>query len=225
MCQEAISLIQELAGDSADIKVRDVRNPLHKTVADRYSVKRLPAVAIAGKLTDCSIGSILIGRVHVDASLATASALQGTEFARAQCTTIRLKNAQDRSADPRHRPPDLDSDGRRVSLCQRVCSDLREPPENPATLLNVSARTSHPFRTLVGIAVSANPLSPCHSLQHQSLRLRFSAQLASLLPRHRSGDPYPLLPIARFAIILEKCGLDTFPRRSTSDNGCDLNRT
>ena len=56
MCQEAISLIQELAGDSADIKVRDVRKPLHKTVADRYSVKRLPAVAIDGKLTDCSIG-------------------------------------------------------------------------------------------------------------------------------------------------------------------------
>ncbi len=71
--------------------------------------------------------------------------LQGTEFARAQCTTIRLK-LLNRSADPRHRPPDLDSDGRRVSLCQRVCSDLREPPENPATLLNVSARTSHPFR-------------------------------------------------------------------------------
>ena len=56
MCQEAISLIQELAGDSADIVVRDIRKSRQKTVADRYGVKRLPAVAIDGKLSDCSIG-------------------------------------------------------------------------------------------------------------------------------------------------------------------------
>ena len=88
---------------------------------------------------------LLIGRVHVDASLATAR-IAGYRIRACAVHHDPPQVAQDRSADPRHRPPDLDSDGRRVSLCQRVCSDLREPPENPATLLNVSARTSHPFR-------------------------------------------------------------------------------
>ena len=89
---------------------------------------------------------LLIGRVHVDASLATARIagyrIRGVRSAPRSASSLLKIGAQIHVTVRRIW---IRMAGR-VSLCQRVCSDLREPPENPATLLNVSARTSHPFR-------------------------------------------------------------------------------
>ena len=159
---------------------------------------------------------LLIGRVHVDASLATAR-IAGYRIRACAVHHDPPQVAQDRSADPRHRPAGSGF-GWPAGIPMPTCL-LRSTRTSRKSRYVVKRLRSDipPVSTLVGIAVSVIPLSPCHSLQHQSLRLRFSAQLASLLPRHRSR-PLSLLPIARFAIILEKCGLGHPVKWQTSDS-------
>lgn len=55
LCQRAIRLVETLTGDSSDIKVLDMRDAEIAAGADRCGVERLPAIAIDGKLTDCTI--------------------------------------------------------------------------------------------------------------------------------------------------------------------------
>ncbi len=56
LCQEAVRLVKRVAGDSFDVKVRDIHDSEHAAAAESYGVERFPAVALDGKLTDCTIG-------------------------------------------------------------------------------------------------------------------------------------------------------------------------
>ena len=56
LCQQAVQLVRKVAGDSFDVRVRDIHDPEHAAAAEGYGVERFPAVALDGKLTDCTIG-------------------------------------------------------------------------------------------------------------------------------------------------------------------------
>lgn len=58
-CDEAVQLVKRLACDSCDVQILDMR--VDKGVQDKakeYGVKRVPAVAVNGKLADCCRGGV-----------------------------------------------------------------------------------------------------------------------------------------------------------------------
>ncbi len=57
MCQDAIALVEELAGDG-NVTVHDMRNPAAVAEAYRLRVQSLPAVLIDGRLVSCEGGGI-----------------------------------------------------------------------------------------------------------------------------------------------------------------------
>ncbi len=52
-CKEAIKLVQSLACDSCHIKVHDMNTRGVAAKAKKYSVQRVPAIVIDGKLATC----------------------------------------------------------------------------------------------------------------------------------------------------------------------------
>lgn len=52
-CKETIRLVQSLACESCEIKVRDMNARGVAAKAKKYGVKRLPAIVINGKLAEC----------------------------------------------------------------------------------------------------------------------------------------------------------------------------
>ena len=133
--------------------------------------------------------------------------LQGTEFARAQCTTIRLK---------------LLKIGAQIHVTvRRIWIRMAGGYPMPTCLLR-STRTSRksryvvkrlrsdipPVSTLVGIAVSVIRfhLAILFNTNHSGSVFQLRWPLCS---RDNRSRPLSLLPIARFAIILEKCGLES----------------
>jgi hypothetical protein len=52
-CKEAIKLVQSLACESCEIKIRDMNARGVAAKARQYGVKRLPAILIDGKLAEC----------------------------------------------------------------------------------------------------------------------------------------------------------------------------
>lgn len=54
VCDEAVRLVQSLACPSCDVQVLDLRtDPGAQAKAREYGVRRVPAVAVNGKLADC----------------------------------------------------------------------------------------------------------------------------------------------------------------------------
>lgn len=56
-CEETVQLIQRIACPSCSIEVLDMNRPEIAAKAKNYGVKRVPAVAIDGKLANCCTGS------------------------------------------------------------------------------------------------------------------------------------------------------------------------
>ena len=78
---------------------------------------------------------LLIGCLHVDAGF-TSDRITGNRIRARSVHHDSPEAAENRCADPCHRASHLDSDGRWLSLCRGVCPDLRQPAENPASMLN-----------------------------------------------------------------------------------------
>lgn len=53
LCEDALRTVRELACDSCDITVLDMKSDAGKSKARGYGVKRVPAVAVDGRLADC----------------------------------------------------------------------------------------------------------------------------------------------------------------------------
>lgn len=58
-CDEAVKLVQGIICPSCDLQVLDMRTDEGaQTKAKQYGVKRVPAVAVDGKLADCCHGGV-----------------------------------------------------------------------------------------------------------------------------------------------------------------------
>lgn len=57
LCDETVKLVQELACDSCDIQVRDLREghitKENQERLNQYGIRRVPAVVVDGTLADC----------------------------------------------------------------------------------------------------------------------------------------------------------------------------
>ncbi len=53
LCEDALRTVRDLACDSCDITVYDMKTDAGKSKAMGYGVKRVPAVAVDGRLADC----------------------------------------------------------------------------------------------------------------------------------------------------------------------------
>ena len=56
VCEDAVSLVREMACPSCDIEVLDMSDPDVSRRAEDLGVQSLPAVAIDGKLAECCTG-------------------------------------------------------------------------------------------------------------------------------------------------------------------------
>lgn len=55
-CDEAVSLVKNLACDSCEVEVLDMKESSASERAKRYGVRSVPAVVIDGKLAGCCSG-------------------------------------------------------------------------------------------------------------------------------------------------------------------------
>jgi glutaredoxin 3 len=53
VCDEAVQAVRNLACESCDVQVEDMRTDAARTKARQYGIKRLPAVVVNGQLADC----------------------------------------------------------------------------------------------------------------------------------------------------------------------------
>ncbi len=54
-CEEAIDLVNRIACPSCDVQVLDMHDAAVASKATEYGVRRVPAVAVDGKLADCCV--------------------------------------------------------------------------------------------------------------------------------------------------------------------------
>ena len=55
-CREAIQIVNEIAGSSTDVEVRDMFDEEASSKAKEYGIRSVPAVVVDGKLADCCAG-------------------------------------------------------------------------------------------------------------------------------------------------------------------------
>lgn len=55
-CQDTIKLVEQLACESCDVQVLDMRQDDVAARAKQYGVQSVPAIVIDGKLADCCAG-------------------------------------------------------------------------------------------------------------------------------------------------------------------------
>lgn len=55
-CEETIQLVNQLACQSCEVEVLDMRQPDVASRAKKYGIRSVPTVVIDGKLTDCCAG-------------------------------------------------------------------------------------------------------------------------------------------------------------------------
>lgn len=55
-CDETIALVNRMACPSSEVKILDMNQPDVASRAKQYGVRRVPSVAIDGKLADCCSG-------------------------------------------------------------------------------------------------------------------------------------------------------------------------
>lgn len=56
LCEDTISLINQIACPSCEIQILDMHKPEVTRKAKQYGIRSVPAVAVDGKLADCCIG-------------------------------------------------------------------------------------------------------------------------------------------------------------------------
>ena len=56
ICEEAVSLVQEVVCSSCDVDVLEMNNPEVARRAEQLGVQSLPAVAVNGTLAECCTG-------------------------------------------------------------------------------------------------------------------------------------------------------------------------
>lgn len=52
-CDDAVRLVRDIACDSCDVQVHDMRDTAVQTKATQYGINRVPAVVVNGKLSEC----------------------------------------------------------------------------------------------------------------------------------------------------------------------------
>jgi hypothetical protein len=53
-CDEAVQLVRSIACESCDVRVLDMRSDkIAQSRAKEYGIRRVPAIAVNGKLADC----------------------------------------------------------------------------------------------------------------------------------------------------------------------------
>ena len=57
-CEEAIKLVRSITCEDCDVQILDMRDKAAQTKAKAYGVKRVPAVAVNGKLAECCQGAV-----------------------------------------------------------------------------------------------------------------------------------------------------------------------
>jgi glutaredoxin len=56
VCEDAITLVKELACASCEVEIRDMRQADVAAQARQYGIRSVPAIVIDGKLADCCTG-------------------------------------------------------------------------------------------------------------------------------------------------------------------------
>jgi len=56
-CEEAVTLIKRLACASCGVEVLDMRDSAAVVRAQRYGIKRVPAIVVDGRLAECCSGN------------------------------------------------------------------------------------------------------------------------------------------------------------------------
>jgi glutaredoxin 3 len=65
VCDEAVQAVQNIACESCDVQVQDMRTDAAKMKARNYGIKRVPAVVVNGQLADCcKQGAIDLGTIE-----------------------------------------------------------------------------------------------------------------------------------------------------------------
>lgn len=52
-CDNAVRLVRDIACDSCDVQVQDMRDAAVQAKAKQYGINRVPAVVVNGKLAEC----------------------------------------------------------------------------------------------------------------------------------------------------------------------------
>lgn len=52
-CDDAVRLVRDIACDSCDVQVHDMRDTAVQAKARQYGINRVPAVLVNGKLSEC----------------------------------------------------------------------------------------------------------------------------------------------------------------------------
>lgn len=52
-CDDAVRLVRDIACDSCDVQVQDMRDAAVQAKAKQYGINRVPAVVVNGKLAEC----------------------------------------------------------------------------------------------------------------------------------------------------------------------------
>ncbi len=55
-CEEAIALVNRLAGESCEVVVLDMHEPEVAARARAFGIRTIPAVVVGGRLADCCAG-------------------------------------------------------------------------------------------------------------------------------------------------------------------------
>lgn len=55
-CQDTIDLVRRIAGSSHEVVIHDMHDPEGASLAKRYGIRSVPAVAVDGKLASCCAG-------------------------------------------------------------------------------------------------------------------------------------------------------------------------
>lgn len=72
VCDEAIKLVESIACDSCEIKVRDMNVRGVAAKAKKYDVQRVPAIVIDGKLAECCANRAVDAQVLRSAGVGVA---------------------------------------------------------------------------------------------------------------------------------------------------------
>lgn len=55
-CQDTIELVRRIAGSSDEVVIHDMHHSEGASLAKRYGIRSVPAVAVDGKLASCCAG-------------------------------------------------------------------------------------------------------------------------------------------------------------------------
>lgn len=63
-CEDAIELVRSITCDNCDVQILDMGDGAVQVKAKEYGVKRVPAVAVNGKLAECCQGAVSAERLR-----------------------------------------------------------------------------------------------------------------------------------------------------------------